>query len=69
MRRTRQALPVADLQPLFDHLQVTLGEDDSIGFARLGSCGYLRADKPVATAVEPPYVVHLDMPNAIHALG
>jgi hypothetical protein len=58
-----QSTPASDLRPLFDHLQATLGNDEAIGFARLDTCGYLRADEPVATAGAPPYVVHGDMPN------
>lgn len=58
-----RSVPAADLQPLFDHLQATLGDNEAIGFARLGTCGYLRADEPVSTATVPPYVVHQDMPN------
>jgi hypothetical protein len=59
-----ESVPPADLRPLFDHLQRTLGGDGGIGFARLGGYGYLRAAEPIATAAVPPYVAHLDMPNA-----
>lgn len=55
--------PASELRPLVDHLQATLGAGEGVGFARLGSCGYLRADEPVATAAMPAYVVHRDMPN------
>lgn len=55
--------PVSDLRPLFDHLESTLGETEHVGFARLGSCGYLRASEPIATSDVPPYVAHQDMPN------
>jgi hypothetical protein len=55
--------PASDLRPLIDHLQATLGDSDSYGFARLGTCGYLRSTDPVATASVPPNVVHRDMPN------
>jgi len=57
------SLPASDLRPLFDHLQRTLQDDSNFGFARLGSCGYLRATTPLATADIPPYVAHLDKPN------
>ena len=53
----------SDLRPLFDHLQRELEDDASIDFARLGSCGYLRADKPIATASEPAYVLNLQIPT------
>ena len=58
-----ESVPPADLRPLIDHLQATLAGDGSIGFARLGRHGYLRAAEPIATAAVPPYVAHLDMPN------
>lgn len=58
-----QQAPVADLRPLVDHLQVTLGNDEDYGFARLGTYGYLRATQTIATAEVPAYVVHRDMPN------
>ena len=57
------SVPASDLRPLFDHLQSVLGEDAGYGFARVGSCGYLRAADPVSTAIMPSYVVHGDMPN------
>jgi hypothetical protein len=62
-------VPAADLRPLIDHLQATLGESDKHGFARLGRYGYLRADEPIATAAVPPSVVHQDMPNEYMPAG
>ena len=56
-------MPTSDLRPLFDHLQRTLHGDSGCGFARVGSCGYLRASEPIATADVPSYVAHLDKPN------
>lgn len=56
-------LPTSDLRPLVDHLQKTLQGDATIGFVRLGSCSYLRASQPIATAAVPAYVVHRDRPN------
>lgn len=58
-----ESVPPAELRPLIDHLQATLGGDGHVGFARLGGFGYLRASGPIATADVPPYVAHLDMPN------
>ncbi len=55
--------PAADLRPLFDHLQSELDDDESIGFARIGSCGYLRSDKPMPTASDPAYVLDLETPT------
>lgn len=56
-------MPASDLRPLFDHLQHRLQDDSRYGFARVGSCGYVRAVEPLATAVVPSYVAHLDKPN------
>jgi hypothetical protein len=53
----------SDLRPLFDHLQRQLEGDASIGFARIGACGYIRANKPMATASEPAYVLNLQTPT------
>ncbi len=53
----------SDLRPLFDHLQSKLEDAAGIGFARIGSCGYLRANEPIATAAEPPYVLNLQVPT------
>ena len=58
-----EAAPAADLRALIDHLQATLADNENYGFARLGSCGYLRASTPMATADVPSNVVHRDMPN------
>lgn len=52
-----KGIPSHDLRPLFDHLQATLAQDKQFGFARLGSCGYLRADVPISAASVPAYVV------------
>ena len=52
-----------ELRSLFDHLQETLAENKSYGFARLATYGYLRAEGPIATASVPPSVVHLRNPN------
>lgn len=64
-----KSAPASDLRPLFDHLQLTLAEGTELGFARLDTCGYLRAAQPVATAMVPPYVVHQDMPNEYMPAG
>lgn len=62
-----ETAPAADMRPLIDHLQATLGNNDNdsgnYGFARLGTYSYLRASSPIATAAVPAYVVHRDMPN------
>lgn len=64
-----QSVPASELRVLFDHLQSVLGSGRNIGFARLDTCGYLRADEPFATAAVPPYVAHLDMPNGYMPSG
>ena len=64
-----ESAPAADLRTLIDHLQATLVETEKFGFARLGSCGYLRASTPIATADVPPNVVHRDMPNEFMPSG
>jgi len=55
--------PALDMRPLFDHLQRQLQDDTSLGFARVGSCGYLRANKAMATASVPAYVLDLKTPT------
>ena len=63
------SMPASDLRPLFDHLQRTLEDGSRYGFARVGSCGYVRAEQPIATAAVPAYVAHLDKPNAYMPTG
>lgn len=60
----RTNMPSSDLRALFDHLQVTLADDQKYGFIRLGSNGYLRADQPISTASVPAYVVDQREPGA-----
>ncbi len=64
-----ETAPAADLRTLIDHLQATLVDNEDFGFARLGSCGYLRASTPIATADVPPSVVHRDKPNVYMPSG
>ncbi len=59
----RGSVRSGDLGPLFDHLQSTLAEGADYGFARLGSCGYLRANEGIATAKLPPYVIDGEPPD------
>ena len=42
--------PAADLDGLINHLQQTLGDDERLGFTRLGNCGYLRTSDALQTA-------------------
>lgn len=63
------ALSRTDMRTLFDHLQEALAEDRTFGFARLGACGYLRAEEPIATASEPSTVVDQYNPDAYLPAG
>jgi hypothetical protein len=47
----------SEMRRLFDGLQATLGVDDALGFARLGSCGYVRSPQPMVTAAVPAAVL------------
>lgn len=59
----RNGVPPADLRPLIDHLQGTLGRDASLGFIRMGSYGYITATEPFASAELPAYAVHSQSPE------
>jgi len=63
------SVPATDLRPLIDHLQATLVDSENYGFARLGTCGYLRASNPIVTADVPSYVAHMEMPNEFMPSG
>ena len=65
----RTGIPPSDLRPLFDHLQETLAEDQRYGFARLGVCGYLRAEEPISTAMVPAYVIDQREPGEFLPTG
>lgn len=60
---TREDVQPAELRLLIDHLQETLATNANFGFARLGSCGYLRSDAPLATPSVPPYLVDQQVPT------
>jgi len=64
-----RGVPAADLRPLFDHLQRTLADDRQFGFARLGSYGYLRSERPISTASVPAYVVDQREPGEFLPTG
>ena len=59
----RQGVTSAELRPLIDHIQGTLANGRAYDFARLGSCGYLRTDEPMASAAVPPYVLDGQAPD------
>jgi hypothetical protein len=56
-------MPVADLRRLVDHLQITLGEEQGAGFARLGNFTYLRTGEPFPTAAQPAHNLDQEIPN------
>lgn len=57
------ALSAGELGALFDHLQEKLAGHERYGFARIGSYGYIRADKAMPTSELPPYVIDAELPN------
>ncbi len=60
---TRDSLQPAELRLLIDYLQETLARNTNFGFARLGSCGYLRCDEPMVTPNVPAYLVDQQVPT------
>ena len=58
-----------ELGRLFDHLQTTLGTDAGISFTRLNYYGYLRCDKPIASAPVSASVLHGLPPDEFIAGG
>lgn len=62
-------ISASELGILIDHLQRTLVDDGNFGFARVGSCTYLRAERPVATASSPPEVVDGQQPDVYMPKG
>lgn len=52
-----------EMRALFDHLQRTLGEGSRYGFARVGTCGYVSAEQPFATALLPAACLNQRVPN------
>jgi hypothetical protein len=59
----RVGVEPAQMRVLIDYLQSSLGDDKAFGFTRLGSYGYLRATRPLATATMPAYVVDQQKPD------
>jgi len=52
-----------ELRSLFDALQATLGGDGSLGFARLGSCGYIRSQQSMVTSAVPAALLDRQNPG------
>ena len=67
--QARVDVPTSDLRPLFDHLQRSLEDGSDFGFARIGSCGYVRANDPMATASLPAYMVDQQKPDEFMPSG
>lgn len=63
------ATAMADLRTLLDYLQETLADNERFGFARIGSCGYVRADDPLATAQYPAIVIDQQRPDEFMPSG
>jgi hypothetical protein len=55
--------PTADLGGLVDHLQQTLGDDERLGFTRLGTFGYLQTSDALQTANVSSTVVNQGNPG------
>ncbi|MEM7432790.1 MAG: hypothetical protein AAF351_12775 [Pseudomonadota bacterium] len=66
-------MPSADLRFVFDALQATLASDNSdqrrYGFARIKGSGYVRAERPLATAQEPAASIDGGLPNEFMPAG
>lgn len=57
------ALSANELGILFDFLQEKLAGHERYGFARIGSHGYVRADKPMPTSSMPAVAIDAELPN------
>ena len=64
-----EQLPDGQLGGLLDYLQDRLAGSERYGFARIGSQGYIRADRPIQTAQSPAYVVDQQLPNEFMPTG
>lgn len=56
-------LSPTELGTLFDFLQERLAGHERYGFARIGACGYVRANTPMPTSDLPAYVIDDELPN------
>jgi hypothetical protein len=57
------ALSPGELGVLFDYLQERLAGHERYGFARIGACAYVRANRPMPTSELPAYVIDHELPN------
>ncbi len=60
---SRKQVPAAELSPLIDHLQRTLGSRSGYGFACLGASAYLTCRDGIATATMPASAVDQSNPE------
>lgn len=58
-----------ELRELLDELQTELAQDENIEFSLVESCGYLRGDAPMLTALHSPAVVNGCDPIALLPSG
>jgi len=56
-------LSAEELGVLFDFLQEKLAGQERYGFARIGSHGYVRADRPMPTSSLPAAAIDAELPN------
>lgn len=56
-------MPGEDLGELIDYLQERLAGQQRYGFARIGSCAYVRADRAMQTSDYPAYLIDQQLPN------
>ena len=57
------ALSPGELGGLFDYLQGRLAGHERYGFARIGACGYVRANTAMPTSELPACVIDRELPN------
>jgi len=60
---TGEAMPGGELHEIFDTLQERLAGKDRYGFARIDTCGYVRASAPLPTASLPATAIDGQLPN------
>ena len=62
-------LPAPHLRTVYDHLLRALGIDGQFSLARIGQYGYLRGDKPIATASMSAAVAEGGRPDELMPQG
>ncbi|MGI9261943.1 MAG: hypothetical protein ACR2QR_07900 [Woeseiaceae bacterium] len=59
----------AEMRGIFDMLQEELGDGDSHAFAKMGVCGYLHSERPIATASVSPEIAAGHVPDRFPPSG